>query len=418
VVILEESGGSKCKLDLTLRYPRQPAENRELKMMHPRIWLKNDGKVWLVTGVAGFIGSNLLETLLQSGQRVTGLDNFATGRRDNLAQVKESVTRQQWARFAMLEGDICEEKACRRAAREAQIVLHQAALGSVPRSLEEPLLSHASNVTGFLNMLVAARDAGAQRFVYASSSAVYGDEEGLPKVESKIGRPLSPYAATKAMNEIYADVFARCYQLETIGLRYFNVFGPRQDPDGAYAAVIPKWIAAMIRNQPVQINGDGETSRDFCYIANVVQANLKAATTTRPGAINQVYNVAVSQRTTLNQLFEMLRQRLLPRCPHLKDFKPVYQEFRPGDVRHSHADITTARRLLGYRPGYDIERGLDEALDWYVANLTSPADRRKAKNQARLNLKRGPLPKKSIARRPTEAAQLRPPAPERRRSQS
>jgi UDP-N-acetylglucosamine 4-epimerase len=332
--------------------------------------LENIDKKWLVTGVAGFIGSNLLEALLKAGQHVTGLDNFATGHRDNLAQVKSLVTPQQWARFTMVEGDICQEKDCRRAARKAQIVLHQAALGSVPRSLEEPLESHASNVTGFLNVLVAARDAGAQRFVYASSSAVYGDNQGLPAVETKIGHPLSPYAATKAMNEIYADVFGRCYHTETIGLRYFNVFGPRQDPEGAYAAVIPKWIAAMIRNEPVQINGDGKTSRDFCYIANVVQANLKAATTTKPGAIHQVYNVAMSQRTTLNQLFEMLRARLLPRCPHLKDYKPVYQEFRAGDVRHSQADISKTRRLLGYKPKYDIEQGLDEALDWYAGHLS------------------------------------------------
>ena len=344
--------------------------------------LESIEKKWLITGVAGFIGSNLLEGLLKSGQRVTGLDNFATGHRDNLAQVKALVTRPQWARFTMVEGDVCQEKDCRRAAREAQIVLHQAALGSVPRSLEEPLESHASNVTGFLNMLVAARDAGAQRFVYASSSAVYGDHRGLPAVEAKIGRPLSPYAATKAMNEIYADVFGRCYQMETIGLRYFNVFGPRQDPEGAYAAVIPKWIAAMIRNEPVLINGDGKTSRDFCYVANVVQANVKAATTTKPGAIHQVYNVAMSQRTTLNQLFEMLRARLLPRCPHLENYKPVYREFRAGDVRHSQADIRKSRRLLGYKPTYDIQQGLDEALDWYVANLTSPSVAPKMRKKA------------------------------------
>jgi UDP-N-acetylglucosamine 4-epimerase len=281
----------------------------------------------------------------------------------------------------MVEGDICQEKDCRRAARKAHIVLHQAALGSVPRSLEVPLETHANNVTGFLNMLMAAREAGVKRFVYASSSAVYGDAPIQPKIESKTGRLLSPYAASKAMNEIYADVFGRCYRLETIGLRYFNVFGPRQDPAGAYAAVIPKWIDAMIRNQPVQINGDGETSRDFCYIANVVQANLKAGTTTKPGAIHQVYNIAVGRRTTLNQLFEMLRARLLPRCPHLQDFKPVFRGFRAGDVRHSHANIGKARRRLGYKPAYDIQKGLDEALDWYVANLTKPAGALKLENK-------------------------------------
>ncbi|HEY3862873.1 MAG TPA: SDR family oxidoreductase [Verrucomicrobiae bacterium] len=330
--------------------------------------LHNIQKRWLVTGAAGFIGSNLLETLLKDDQHVTGLDNFATGHRHNLSQVKKLVTARQWSRFKMVQGDIRVEKDCRRAAKGADIVLHQAALGSVPRSLKEPLQSHASNVTGFINLLEAAREAGARRFVYASSSAVYGDEEGLPKVETKIGRPLSPYAATKAMNEIYADVFGRCYGMETIGLRYFNVFGPRQDPEGAYAAVIPKWIAAMIREEPVQINGDGETSRDFCYIANVVQANLKAGTVAKTVALGQVYNVAVSERTTLNQLFEMLRERLLPRCAHLKNFKPVYRDFREGDVRHSHADISKACRLLGYKPKYDIQQGLDEALDWYLAN--------------------------------------------------
>ena len=324
--------------------------------------------MWLVTGVAGFIGSNLLESLLKSNQRVTGLDNFATGRQKNLDQVRDAVSREQWRRFRFLEGDIRVLEYCRRALRGVQVVLHQAALGSVPRSVDDPLASNASNVTGFLNMLVAARDAGAGRFVYASSSSVYGDDDRLPKIEERTGHPLSPYAATKAMNEMYADVFARCYRMETIGLRYFNVFGPRQDPDGAYAAVIPRWIAAMIRNEPVLVNGDGKTSRDFCYIANVVQANLKAATTTRPGAVNQAYNVAVAERTSLNELLRLLLERLLPRCPHLKDFKPVHQAFRTGDVRHTLADISKARRLLGYRPDYGFEQGLDEALDWYVAD--------------------------------------------------
>ncbi|MGD0410929.1 MAG: SDR family oxidoreductase [Verrucomicrobiota bacterium] len=332
--------------------------------------LKNIPKTWCVTGVAGFIGSNLLEALLQSNQRVTGLDNFATGRRKNLDQVREAVSPEQWRRFKFLEGDIRRLEDCRRSLRGVQVVLHQAALGSVPRSVDDPLASNASNVTGFLNMLVAARDAGVGRFVYASSSSVYGDDSRLPKIETRTGHPLSPYAATKAMNEIYADVFARCYKMETIGLRYFNVFGPRQDPDGAYAAVIPKWIAAMIRNQTVYVNGDGKTSRDFCYIANVVQANLKAAATTRPGAVNQAYNVAVAGRTSLNELLRLLRERLLPRFPHLKNFKPVYRDFRAGDVRHTLADIGKARRLLGYRPDYGFEQGLDEALDWYVADTT------------------------------------------------
>jgi UDP-N-acetylglucosamine 4-epimerase len=335
--------------------------------------LKNVPKTWCVTGVAGFIGSNLLQALLKSGQRVTGLDNFATGRRQNLDQVRDAVSRDQWKRFKFLEGDIRRLEDCRRSLRGVQVVLHQAALGSVPRSVDDPLASHESNVTGFIHMLVAAREAGARRFVYASSSSVYGDDDRLPKIEARTGLPLSPYAATKSMNELYAGVFARCYGMETIGLRYFNVFGPRQDPEGAYAAVIPKWIAAMIRNQTVEINGDGKTSRDFCHIANVVQANLKAATTAKPAAINQIYNVASGERTTLNQLFLLLRERLLPRCPHLKNFKPVYRDFRPGDVRHSHADIRRACRLLGYQPAHDIRSGLDEALDWYVANLPVPS---------------------------------------------
>jgi UDP-N-acetylglucosamine 4-epimerase len=356
---------------LTLRSPAQPGENPQIIIMPAKIRPKNDGKVWLVTGVAGFIGSNLLESLLKSDQRVTGLDNFATGRQKNLDQVREAVSREQWSRFKFLEGDIRRLEDCRQALRGVHLVLHQAALGSVPRSVDDPLASNASNVTGFLNMLVAARDAGAGRFVYASSSSVYGDDNRLPKIEKRTGHPLSPYAATKAMNEIYADVFARCYRMETIGLRYFNVFGPRQDPDGAYAAVIPRWIAAMIRNETVFVNGDGKTSRDFCYIANVVQANLKAAATTRPGAVNQAYNVAVAGRTSLNELLRLLRERLLPRFPHLKNFKPVYRDFRAGDVRHTLADISKARRLLGYRPDYGFEQGLDEALDWYVADTTS-----------------------------------------------
>lgn len=336
--------------------------------------LKNDIKSWCVTGVAGFIGSNLLEALLKSNQCVTGLDNFATGHRKNLEEVKDAVSREQWKRFKFLEGDIQAPQDCRRSMRGVQVVLHQAALGSVPRSVEDPLTAHACNVTGFLNMLVAAKEAGVDRFVYASSSAVYGDDARLPKTENCLGQPLSPYAANKSMNEIYAGVFARCYGMETIGLRYFNVFGPRQDPEGAYAAVIPKWIAAMIRHEKVEINGDGKTSRDFCYIANVVQANLKAATA-KDSAVNQAYNVAAGKRTTLNELFDLLREGLLPRYSHLKDFQPVYRDFRPGDVRHSHADISKARRLLGYKPTHDIRTGLDEALDWYEAHLPAPSKR-------------------------------------------
>jgi UDP-N-acetylglucosamine 4-epimerase len=326
-------------------------------------------KVWLVTGVAGFIGSSLLEALLRLEQRVIGLDNYATGSRDNLEQVRELVGPDKWKNFRQIDGDIRDLDTCQRASQGVNYVLHQAALGSVPRSIANPADAHANNVTGFLNVLVAARDSGTKRLVYASSSSVYGDHPALPKVEDKIGRCLSPYAATKRTNEIYAEVFARCYQMETIGLRYFNVFGPRQDPKGPYAAVIPKWIAAMMRNEPIHINGDGETTRDFCYVANVVQANLLAATVQKPEAINEIYTVAVCARTSLNQLFGLLRGELLPDYPHLKDCSPVYCDFRPGDVRHSEADISKAERFLGYKPSHTVQQGLSEALDWYRQHL-------------------------------------------------
>src|SRR5437867_880796 len=334
-----------------------------------RTELKSKPKAWLVTGAAGFIGSNIIATLLKLGQKVVGLDNFATGNKKNLAEVKQLVGPARWKNFNFIAGDIGDWDSCQRACRGADYVSHQAALGSVPRSIEEPLVANESNVTGFLNMLVAARDNEVRRFVYASSSAIYGDHPGMPKVEDVIGAPLSPYAVTKYVNELYAQVFASCYGMQTIGLRYFNVFGPRQDPDGPYAAVIPKWIAAMIKNDPVKINGDGETSRDFCYVDNAVQMNLLAATTTNPKAVNQVYNVAVNERTSLNELFALLRERLLLYYPHLKRYQPVYRDFRPGDVRHSQADISKARRLIGYAPTHRIERGLDAALDWYRRNL-------------------------------------------------
>jgi len=340
-------------------------------MKQPTLRLQTNGKPWLVTGAAGFIGSNLLEALLKADQRVVGLDNFATGHRRNLNQVRAAVSAKQWARFQFVRGDIRRLADCQKAMQGVHFVLHQAALGSVPRSVNDPLASNASNVTGFVNMLLAARDAKVARFVYASSSSVYGDDTRLPKVEERVGNPISPYAATKAINEIYAAVFARCYGMETVGLRYFNVFGPRQDPNGAYAAVIPKWITAMIRQEPVLVNGDGKTSRDFCYVSNVVQANLVAATSTRRGAVNQAYNIAVGERTSLNELLQLLHDRLLPRYPHLKNFKPVYRDFRAGDVRHTLADISKARRLLGYRPDYSFARGLDEALNWYVAQVGS-----------------------------------------------
>lgn len=339
--------------------------------------LLHNPKTWLITGVAGFIGSNLLETLLKLNQRVVGLDNFATGHQRNLDEVQTLVTPEQWANFQFINGDIRNLDDCRRAmrftpsslAREGEVVdyvLHQAALGSVPRSIEDPISTNQNNIDGFLNMLVAARDAKVKRFVYAASSSTYGDHPDLPKVEDKIGKPLSPYAVTKLVNELYADVFARAYGFNTIGLRYFNIFGRRQDPNGAYAAVIPKWIAAMIKNEPVYINGDGETSRDFCYIDNAVQANLLAATVENEAATNQVYNIAVGERTTLNELYRHLRDNLAPRFPHLKNAQPIYRDFRPGDVRHSQADVSKAGRLLGYRPTHRIGEGLAEAMEWYV----------------------------------------------------
>ena len=331
--------------------------------------LQAEPKTWLVTGVAGFIGSNLLEALLKLNQRVVGLDNFATGHQRNLDEVQSLVTQEQWSNFQFIKGDIRSLEDCHKVCQGVDYVLHQAALGSVPRSVEDPITTNAANITGFLNMLVAARDAKVKRFVYAASSSTYGGHPGLPKVEDTIGKPLSPYAVTKYVNELYADVFGKTYGLQSIGLRYFNIFGKRQDPAGAYAAVIPKWVASMIKNEPVFVNGDGETSRDFCYIDNTVQANLLAATTDNPDAVAQVYNVAVGDRTTLNQLFESIRVLLEPRFPHLKDFKPAYRDFRAGDVRHSLADISKAQNLLGYVPSHRIGEGLKEAMNWYVDDL-------------------------------------------------
>ncbi|MGQ5523143.1 SDR family oxidoreductase [Chitinimonas sp. PSY-7] len=325
---------------------------------------------WLVTGCAGFIGSHLVETLLRFDQEVVGLDNFATGHRRNLTEVQGLVTPAQWARFRFVEADICDAAACQAACQGVDYVLHQAALGSVPRSLANPLATNAANVDGFLNMLVAARDAKVRRFVYAASSSTYGDHPGLPKVEDTIGRPLSPYAVTKLVNELYADVFGRCYGFASIGLRYFNVFGARQDPEGAYAAVIPRWTRALLLGEPVTINGDGETSRDFCFVGNAVQANLLAALTTDAAAINQVYNVAVNDRTTLTSLFAILKSALQPTHPSIAAATPVYGEFRPGDVRHSQADIGKAGTLLGYKPSHDLQSGIHVAMPWYVGHFS------------------------------------------------
>jgi UDP-N-acetylglucosamine 4-epimerase len=327
--------------------------------------LKAAPRTWVITGVAGFIGSNLLEALLDLNQRVVGVDNFSTGHARNLEQVQARVGPERWNLSRFIRADLADPEVCAPLANGADFILHQAALGSVPRSIAEPLETHKHNVTAFMNLLVAAREAGVKRFVFASSSAVYGDEPGLPKVESKIGRALSPYAATKAIDELYADAFARTYGFPSIGLRYFNVFGPRQDPEGAYAAVIPKWISALLNGQPVFINGDGETSRDFCFIADVVQANILAAAKAKPESGCEVCNVALGQRTTLNELFRLIQNALRRRDPSLPEQKPVYREFRAGDVRHSLADISKARDFLGYVPTHDIEGGLELAMQWY-----------------------------------------------------
>ncbi len=334
--------------------------------------LQSQPACWLVTGCAGFIGSHLVETLLKLNQTVVGLDNFATGHRRNLDEVRALVSSGQWQKFLFIEADIRDPQACRQACLDVDYVLHQAALGSVPRSLADPLATNAANIDGFLNMLVAARDAKVKRFVYAASSSTYGDHPDLPKVEDAIGRPLSPYAVTKLVNELYAEVFARCYGFAAIGLRYFNVFGARQDPEGAYAAVIPRWTKAMLLGEDVLINGDGESSRDFCFVANAVQANLLAATCENPEATNQVYNVALNDRTSLSHLFEMLRDILSEKTPALASLNPHYGAFRSGDVRHSQADISKAMRLLNYAPTHNLEEGIRIAMPWYMAHLTSP----------------------------------------------
>jgi len=361
--------------------------------------LQANPKTWLVTGVAGFIGSNLLEALLKLNQRVVGLDNFSTGHQRNLDEVQALVTPAQWANFQFINGDIRNLDNCRRAMVFDKIlarcplplapvdyVLHQAALGSVPRSIQDPITTNQNNIDGFLNMLVAARDAKVKSFTYAASSSTYGDHPALPKLEERIGKPLSPYAVTKYVNELYADVFARCYGFNTIGLRYFNVFGPRQDPNGAYAAVIPKWTAALLKGDAVFINGDGETSRDFCFIDNAVQANLLAATTNDNAARNQTYNVAVGDRTTLNQLHAWL-QEALAQLGVERATPPEYRAFREGDVRHSQADISKARDLLGYRPLYTIRQGLSMAMPWYCALQTETESARRAMSDCELEYK-------------------------------
>jgi UDP-N-acetylglucosamine 4-epimerase len=331
--------------------------------------LKSKPRSWLVTGAAGFIGSHLVEALLKLDQAVVGLDNFSSGKRENVAAVMKRVGAARSEKLRFVEGDIRVFETCRAACRDVDVVLHEAAIGSVPRSLDDPLATNAANIDGFLNMLTAARDAGVGRFVYAASSSTYGNGKRIPMVEGEIGQPLSPYAVTKYVDELYAGVFARCFGTQSIGLRYFNVFGPRQDPEGDYAAVIPKWIAALMRGEAVHINGDGTTARDFCYVDNVVQANLLAATTTDAAAINEVYNVAFGAQTTLDQLFQMIRMLLAPRFPHVMAAAPNYRDFRAGDMHISQADIGKAQRLLHYRPAWDVREGMKWTVDAYVAEL-------------------------------------------------
>jgi UDP-N-acetylglucosamine 4-epimerase len=330
---------------------------------------------WLVTGAAGFIGSHLVEHLLALDQTVVGLDNFSTGTRENLELVRDAVGETRWKNFRFVEGDIRSLDACNSACAAVDVVLHQAGLGSVPRSIDKPLRTHDSNVNGFVNVLLAARDAGVRRLVYASSSAVYGDHPALPKVESQIGRAMSPYGLSKRINELYAEVFAACYGFESIGLRYFNVFGPRQDPNGPYASVIPAWLGALLRGETAYINGDGSAARDYCHVDNVVQANLLAATVEEPQAIGQAYNVAIGEQTTLNELFELMRSQLAERLPHLGKARAVHRAPRRGDMLLSRADVSKAARLLGYRPIFDLRSGLAHTIDWYIQHLLA-ADQR------------------------------------------
>ena len=317
----------------------------------------------LVTGGAGFIGSNLCEELLRLGNQVSCLDNFATGKRENIAPLLDN------ADFTLIEGDIRNLEDCLKASKGVDYILHQAALGSVPRSIKDPITSNDVNVSGFLNMLVAARDNGVKRFVYAASSSTYGDSESMPKVEDIIGKSLSPYAITKYVNELYADIFSKTYGLETIGLRYFNVFGRKQDPNGAYAAVIPKFVSQLMKGESPVINGDGNYSRDFTYIDNVIQANLLSLVTTNKKAINTVYNVAFGDRNTLNDLMTYLKEFLSEFDSEVKGVKIIYGPNRAGDIPHSHASVNKAKELLNYNPQFSLPQGLKEAVKWYWKNL-------------------------------------------------
>lgn len=339
----------------------------EYEKMHKA--LREQPKNWLVTGAAGFIGSNIIKELLKMHQAVIGLDNLSTGRKANIDEALREIETPLKSNFSFINGDICDIIVCQNACKGVDVVLHQAALGSVPRSINDPIATHENNTDGFLNMLVAARDAKVKRFVYASSSSVYGDQPDLPRVESKIGQQLSPYAVSKYVGELYARVFNDIYGLECIGLRYFNIFGPCQDPQSTYAAVIPLWFASLLRGEPVYINGDGKTSRDFCYVKNAVQANILAGCVTEKRAINQVYNIACSKNTSLLELFYLIRDLVAKTKPEVQSIEPIYRDFRQGDVRHSLADIGKAARLLGYQPQYLIKDGLKEAADWYIRYL-------------------------------------------------
>ena len=330
--------------------------------------LQANKKKWVITGVAGFIGSNLLEALLRLDQDVIGLDNFSTGSKNNLQNIEDSVSDEQWLRFKFVEGDILDPNICDQISKNADYILHQAALGSVPRSIEDPVNTNNSNISGFLNMLVAARDAGVSRFVYAASSSTYGDHPALPKLEKNIGKPLSPYAVTKLANELYAEVFANTYNLQSVGLRYFNIFGRRQAVNSSYAAVIPKWVGQILNNAAIQINGDGETSRDFTYIDNVIQANILAATVDEEKAISQIYNIAAGERTSLLELHRLISTNLQLLDPSIKVLDPEFLPFRAGDVRHSLADITKAHHHLGYEPTHNVSEGIKETVSWYIKN--------------------------------------------------
>ncbi len=337
-------------------------------------FLKDNQNTWLVTGAAGFIGSNLVEKLLTLNQKVVGLDTFDTGYQHNIDEAildaNQIAGKDLTDNFKFIHGDIRNLNDCQLACKNVDYVLHQAAIGSVPRSIEDPIYTNQANIDGFLNMLVASRDAKVKRFVYAASSSSYGDNVDLPKVENMIGNPLSPYAVTKYVNELYANVFANNYEFKTIGLRYFNIFGKRQDPEGAYAAVIPKWVSSILKNEDVYINGDGDTSRDFCYVDNAIQINILAAMSSNEESINQVYNVALNDRTSLNELYKMIQDKLAERVQGLKKKEPIYRDFRPGDVRHSQASIEKAKKLLNYKPKYKISDGLDEALSWYISSAS------------------------------------------------